>query len=354
MGIFDSIGNIASSFLGYKSQQKTNESNQALMREQMQWSEDMWNKTNEYNTPAQQVERMKAAGLNPVSTQMANGTSIDGAGSSGGPPSSYQMIPNVDPMQSAGNFAHSFADASSLMQDAILKRDTRKAKVAEAERSVQLLEKSIENMDLDNKTKDIALSFAAAERQAAIDESRSRISLNRSQQKLADKEFEKFTYEINNVLPQSIKESIARTSASESQAKLNAANFKLVTQEFENAILTAKEIEARTGREQAQTDLLSAQTGETNVREALGRKEIYKTEVETEVAKTNWRQLEKEYQFYVETYNNRVLQFANELKTSEKDLKSYWIRLILNGADSASKGVAAGALLKKAAKVAPK
>lgn len=354
MGIFDAIGNVASSALAYKSQQQTNKSNQQMMREQMAWEEAMWNKNNEYNTPEQQVERMKSAGLNPVSTQMANGTSIDGAGNSSSPPSNYQLIPNQDPMQSAGNFARSFADASSLMQDAILKRDTRKAKVAEAERSVELLEKSIEGMDLDNRTKDIALSFAAAEREAALDESRSRSNLNKRNAALAGKEYEKVSYELYNVLPQTVKESISRTAANESQAKLNAGNFKLVTQEFENLILEAKEIEARTKTETAKQDFLASQSDETQVRKELEKSQIYETEVNTEVAKTNWRQLEKEYQFYVDTYENRVTQFSNETKISNRDVKSYWVRVALNGADTGAKGAAAGALIKKAAAAAPK
>ena len=130
-GLFGAIGNVASSAIAYKSQQATNKSNQQMMKDQMAWQEEMWNKNNEYNTPEQQVERMKSAGLNPVSTQMANGTSIDGAGSSGAPPGVYQMIPNQDPMQAAGNFARSFADASSLLQDAIFKRDTKKLRTAQ-------------------------------------------------------------------------------------------------------------------------------------------------------------------------------------------------------------------------------
>jgi hypothetical protein len=46
-------------------QGEANEANIALAREQMAWSEAMWNKQNEYNLPSAQMERFKQAGLNP-------------------------------------------------------------------------------------------------------------------------------------------------------------------------------------------------------------------------------------------------------------------------------------------------
>lgn len=58
MGLFDSIGNIASTLLTNKSNREnvkdTNEANAALWREQ-----------SAYNTPGKQMERLQAAGLNP-------------------------------------------------------------------------------------------------------------------------------------------------------------------------------------------------------------------------------------------------------------------------------------------------
>lgn len=49
-----------------KAQRSANETNIQLAREQMEWNEQMWNKQNEYNTPLAQMQRLKAAGLNPA------------------------------------------------------------------------------------------------------------------------------------------------------------------------------------------------------------------------------------------------------------------------------------------------
>lgn len=71
------VGDVASGVLGLNAQQKANEANIALAREQMQWQEKMWNKQNEYNTPSAQMERFRAAGINPylAMTSMQSGNS---------------------------------------------------------------------------------------------------------------------------------------------------------------------------------------------------------------------------------------------------------------------------------------
>lgn len=71
-----------------------------LVGNQQQFQKDMWNKTNEYNSPAAQRERLEAAGLNPYmmlnggsagSAQTMSGTS--GAAPSGAAPSAQGVTP---------------------------------------------------------------------------------------------------------------------------------------------------------------------------------------------------------------------------------------------------------------------
>lgn len=57
---------LLSSGLNYLSTQKTNESNERLMRDQMSWQEQMMDKQNAINDPKYQADRMRAAGLNPA------------------------------------------------------------------------------------------------------------------------------------------------------------------------------------------------------------------------------------------------------------------------------------------------
>lgn len=56
MGFFSSIGNIVNDTLGTSGVMKN--------QNQQQWA--MWNAQNAYNTPAEQMKRLKDAGLNPM------------------------------------------------------------------------------------------------------------------------------------------------------------------------------------------------------------------------------------------------------------------------------------------------
>lgn len=68
--------NLLGNILGFLSSKEANETNleiarqnnqaqRELFREQMAYNTDMWNKQNEYNLPANQVQRLLAAGINP-------------------------------------------------------------------------------------------------------------------------------------------------------------------------------------------------------------------------------------------------------------------------------------------------
>lgn len=56
------LGGIGNMF----SQQSANETNIKLARENRAWQEAMWQKQNEYNSPVEQIKRLRAAGLNPA------------------------------------------------------------------------------------------------------------------------------------------------------------------------------------------------------------------------------------------------------------------------------------------------
>lgn len=68
-GLFSSIGNIAAQAMANKANMQAVRENNALQRElsEYQWSKnlEMWNLQNQYNSPASQMARFMAAGLNP-------------------------------------------------------------------------------------------------------------------------------------------------------------------------------------------------------------------------------------------------------------------------------------------------
>ena len=101
------IGGIANAF----GQSSANETNIQLARENREWQEMMWNKQNEYNSPAAQIQRMREAGLNPA--LMYSQGNVGNAGSPGSIPT-----PQVQPVTGLGN---GIAGAADSVGDAMIK-----------------------------------------------------------------------------------------------------------------------------------------------------------------------------------------------------------------------------------------
>lgn len=83
---------LISGFTGAMAQESANETNLQLARENRDWQEKMWNLNNQYNTPANQIARLKAAGLNP---NLMYGQGTVGNSSS---PASGVATPRVNPV----------------------------------------------------------------------------------------------------------------------------------------------------------------------------------------------------------------------------------------------------------------
>lgn len=72
-GIATGVGTIVGSNRAAKSQAATNRANAAMAHSQNRWNLEQWQRENEYNSPEQQMQRLKQAGLNP-NLAYANGT----------------------------------------------------------------------------------------------------------------------------------------------------------------------------------------------------------------------------------------------------------------------------------------
>lgn len=86
-GLFGTFSNQQSIDEQKKENQKAREYNLSLARLQNQWNIDQWNRENVYNSPAAQMKRFAAAGLNPdlIYGQQTTGGQISGSLTSGAP-----------------------------------------------------------------------------------------------------------------------------------------------------------------------------------------------------------------------------------------------------------------------------
>lgn len=100
---FDIAGAVVSAGANLISTNMTNRANERMQQEQNKWNLEQWERNNAYNSPAAQMQRLKAAGINP---DLMYGQNAGGAtGNSAAPAPGTQPIPKqpfrVDPYLTA-------------------------------------------------------------------------------------------------------------------------------------------------------------------------------------------------------------------------------------------------------------
>lgn len=116
-----------------------NDANEDMQRRQNVWNLEMWNRNNAYNHPAAQLQRIKAAGLNPDLVYGQNASGIGGSSSS--PASGTNPIPK-QPFQMT-------LDPLMLVQIKNIEADT-KLKTSDANKK----DSETKSTDFDNLTKE--------------------------------------------------------------------------------------------------------------------------------------------------------------------------------------------------------
>lgn len=119
-GVGSLLGGLGSSAMNNKAVQDTNKANMEIAKYQSQWQQqenekayqrslNMWNLQNEYNSPTQQMARIRAAGLNP---NLVYGNGV--AGNSSGSTPQYEPAKfNAPTMQAYRGWNLGISDAIS-------------------------------------------------------------------------------------------------------------------------------------------------------------------------------------------------------------------------------------------------
>lgn len=100
--------------MNYRISRETNEWNRMMMDLQNKWNLEQWNRENEYNSPAEQVARLKAAGINPAFV-MGNGSMSEASSIQSASPSNAVAPQMNSPYMSANIGAY---DPTSAMNGA--------------------------------------------------------------------------------------------------------------------------------------------------------------------------------------------------------------------------------------------
>lgn len=92
--------------------------NEQMMDKENAWSLDMWNRTNEYNSPAAQLQRMKEAGLNPLYYGL-DGSSANGMQSAQALGYDRASAPNLE--NPLANVSSTYMQGKALQKDIEMK-----------------------------------------------------------------------------------------------------------------------------------------------------------------------------------------------------------------------------------------
>lgn len=135
------LGNLFTNSLNRRSVEETNRLNYQMQQQQNAWNERMWHMYNEYNTPANQIKRLKEAGLNP---NLLYGNPSQGTSSA---PAQGTAPSHAEAFQSLG-FGDMFSNAQQLMMQ-------KKANDA----NVRLMQSQADSLDAETTLKERGLSL---------------------------------------------------------------------------------------------------------------------------------------------------------------------------------------------------
>lgn len=233
-------------------QHKENEANRAWQHEEAQiardWQEKMWNASNDFNSPAQQMQRLTDANLNPnlvysTNPNMAAGTLSTSA------PSSSQVAPQVDMsgLFDAIRAFESFARLDSDVQTAASQRETMSVQREALHQDV--LNKVSENcriiaqtkyLDQQTKGQIISNNIAAATQSSQILAIRNNAEAAHWQAEISHMSYKERKYNVEVTLPlQTLSMQIQQTAANAGISVSYAEAAKLAA-DTQNALVNGK------------------------------------------------------------------------------------------------------------------
>lgn len=141
--VFGSSSNSSANKTNLKLAAQNREFQREMYNRQMAYNTDMWNKQNEYNDPSNQVERLRAAGINPY-LALQNGNGVGVAQSAGGvnPPAGGATQVNPFVPDTRG-----FVDSAMQLSQLLFQSKKQDSEVA-------LNNAELESRHIDNKFKE--------------------------------------------------------------------------------------------------------------------------------------------------------------------------------------------------------
>ena len=224
------LGNMYTNMQNRRAVNRTNRLNYQMQQEQLAWNERMWHMNNEYNTPANQMKRLIAAGLNP---DLMYGNPSQGTSSA--------PAQGTNPAQAQAFQMQGFGDMFSNAQQLMMQKKANDAQI-------KLMNSEAERMDVETQLKKKDLG-TYDKRTAQMEELNKAIISN----------YEAQTNSILEKYPHEIEEIQARIGVLSEQENLTREQY--FEQKWDNYI-TQKTFKEQIRRFKLENDLTEAQIRE--------------------------------------------------------------------------------------------
>ena len=215
-----------------------NSSNKEIARENREFSLDMWNRNNEYNTPLAQMQRLKAAGLNPnlMYGQGTTGNSSAPAKADGANPTQYKL---------------NFLEAAQLHQQQKLNEQSIQLQKSQTELNhaqAQKVNAETANTHANTLNTQETMQFNRESRPKILE----KFDLDNANIKLSNENLNK----INAKIEADINQIKANTNLTARQADVAKATLGKITIEAENAIKQGRTIDLQQVEQIMRNDLM--------------------------------------------------------------------------------------------------
>lgn len=240
--------NIANSKRAIRAQAAENEKirqyNSALASRQNQWNIDQWNRENAYNTPASQMARMKAAGLNPDLAYGQQNLSAASPQLTSGESSPVQDFSGIANRQTVGDAMMQFNQ--SRLVEAQAKLAESQANKTDAETEGQKSTNKI--LESDANFRDAINSGTVKLNNVTITNTNSSTDLNRKQAAVLDEQIGQIRANVDK-----IRQEISNLSSEQAISRLRYIMDRELNE------YQIRKISAETGLSYAQTKSISEQ-----------------------------------------------------------------------------------------------
>lgn len=277
----------------------TNKNNKQLTEENREWEESQVDKQNAYNDPQNQVKRLQSAGYNPASLLMGNSTGISGNLSAS--PGSVQTPQYIDPISSLSNTLLSGSSGFKALQEGLSDKSLRQARIDNIQAQTQQLLADAKLLGASETAQRIANQYADARETWAINGMKSNVRLSYAQSANFKASTDKLRYEIENLLPEQIRNLVA-------ERKIDVLQLDVMSATIADLKKSAELKGSQIGLTEAQTSQASSQAGLAEAQSGL-----------TEQESQNYSQL---FDMIIEKYNAEIENLSAQAGLSKEE--TFW------------------------------